>query len=448
MREQILAKEQGFKVDMDTDAGTSQPKQPRRWEPGKCIPQTEKPPRYLISSTRVGEHMQFMREHALIGKFLGPWLAERDLNKWIKHWWNPKGEYELQLSSKGFFTIILYNLEDKDRIFENGPYFFNSAGLFLRFWTERFNSDKEDFTMAPVWIRLYSLPQEFWLEEILMGIGNTLGQYVKASEATRQRKYTSYARICVYMNISKALPGAVTLEYQDEEWLQTLDYEHIPFRCRRCHEHGHLYRDFPLLNQTANAKESKQTDGFTTVTAKRRNPPKKHFVDLKPNIATKNPYEILEQLPEEEEVQNPLKHPQSLQVENMQPNLPPPNHKARMEDREEGEGETPMILDDIELAGIDLEKLEEALNQKNLQTLPKEQLHKVHKVFLNSSVGSTAHLGTALDQNSGSKKILRDSKRRGRKPTHQLIKEAGKLLINSGKIQKLSEGYLHSSPPS
>jgi hypothetical protein len=74
-----------------------------------------------------------------------------------------------------------------------------------------------------------------------------------------------------------------------------------------------------------------------------------------------------------------------------------------------------MILDDRELAEIDLEKLEEALNQKNLQTLPEEQLRKVHKVFLNSSAGSTARLGIAIDQNSGPKKILRESKRRGRK---------------------------------
>ena len=133
VREQLLAREQSLKEDMEIDAGTSQPKAPRSWELGKCILQMEKPPRYLISSNRVGEHMQFMREHALIGKFLGLWPAERDLNKWIKHWWNPKGDYELQLSSKGFFTIILYNLEDKDRIFENGLYFFNSAGLFLRF---------------------------------------------------------------------------------------------------------------------------------------------------------------------------------------------------------------------------------------------------------------------------------------------------------------------------
>jgi hypothetical protein len=448
IREQILAREQGLKADMETDAGTSQPKKPRSWEPGKCIPQMEKPPRYLISSTRVGEHTQFMREHALIGKFLGLWPAERDLNKWIKHWWNPKGDYELQLSSKGFFTIILYNLEDKDRIFENGSYFFNSAGLFLRFWTERFSPDKEDFTMAPVWIRLYSLPQEFWLEEILMGIGNTLGQYVRASEATRQRKYTSYARICVYMNISKALPGAVTLEYQDEDWQQTLDYEHIPFRCRRCHEHGHLYRDCPLIKQVTKANDTMQKDGFTTVTSKRRNPPKKQTTDPKQNIATKNSYEILEQLPEEEEVQDPHKNPQQPQAKGTQPNPSPQNDETHLEERGEGDGDTPMMLDDRELAGIDLEKLEEALNQKNLQTLPEEQLRKVHKVFLNSSAGSTARLGIAMDQNSGSKKVLRENKRRGRKTAHQLIKEAGNLMINSGQIHKLSEGYLHSSPPS
>jgi hypothetical protein len=40
----------------------------------------------------------------------------------IKHRWNPKGHYEVQPSSKGFFTIIFFNLEDKDPIFKNGPY--------------------------------------------------------------------------------------------------------------------------------------------------------------------------------------------------------------------------------------------------------------------------------------------------------------------------------------
>ena len=126
-----------------------------------------------------------------------------------------------------------------------------------------------------------------------MGIGNTVAHYVKASEATRKKKYTSYARICVYMDISKALPGFVTLEYQDEDWQQTLDYEHIYFRCRKCHEHGHLFRDCLLNIQATKASEAKHKDRFTTVTSRKKNPPKKQQSDPKPIILTKNLYEIL-----------------------------------------------------------------------------------------------------------------------------------------------------------
>jgi hypothetical protein len=102
-----------------------------------------------------------MRDYALVGNFLGLWPSERDLIKWIQYWWKPRGHYDLQLGSKGFFTIIFHNLEDRNRVFNGGPYFYNSAGLFLRLWTEKFIPQKEDFSHAPVWIILYSLPQEF-----------------------------------------------------------------------------------------------------------------------------------------------------------------------------------------------------------------------------------------------------------------------------------------------
>jgi hypothetical protein len=142
LREKLLAKEKGISKAMDVEPSMSHPKEYRGWELGKCIPQSNKPLRYLISSTRVAEHTQFMREHALIGNFLGLWPSEWDLLRWIKDWWNPKGDYEVQLNSKGVFMIILYNLEDTDRIFDNRPYFYNSTGLFLRFWKDHFNPEK------------------------------------------------------------------------------------------------------------------------------------------------------------------------------------------------------------------------------------------------------------------------------------------------------------------
>jgi hypothetical protein len=87
-----------------------------------------------------------MRDHALIRKFLGLWLSKKDQARWIKAWWNLKGDYELQLSSKGFFTVIFYNPEDNDMIIEVEPYLYNLAGLYLRFWTVCFCPEKENFT--------------------------------------------------------------------------------------------------------------------------------------------------------------------------------------------------------------------------------------------------------------------------------------------------------------
>lgn len=43
-----------------------------------------------------------------------------------------------------------------------------------------------------MWIHIYSLPQEYWHEEILMGIGNTLGFFVKIVDTNQQGCYTSY----------------------------------------------------------------------------------------------------------------------------------------------------------------------------------------------------------------------------------------------------------------
>jgi len=49
-----------------------------------------------------------------------------------------------------------------------------------------------------------------------------------------------------------------------------MDYEHIPFRCHKCHEHGHLYKDCPLNKLESNMKATtgKDPEGFTKVGGK------------------------------------------------------------------------------------------------------------------------------------------------------------------------------------
>ena len=88
---------------------------------------------------------------------MGLWPSEKAIHTWIKYHWKPKGSIELHLGSKGFFTIVFANIEDKDRVFEGGPYFYAATGLYMRPWIMNFVPKRETFTSVPVWVRLYSL---------------------------------------------------------------------------------------------------------------------------------------------------------------------------------------------------------------------------------------------------------------------------------------------------
>jgi hypothetical protein len=95
-------------MELDTDPVPTKIKRP--WEPSKCIPQALLAPKYVINTLCIEEHKQYIRDYALVGKFLGLWPSKCELVKWIQHWWKPKGHYDLEVGSKGFFTIIFHNL--------------------------------------------------------------------------------------------------------------------------------------------------------------------------------------------------------------------------------------------------------------------------------------------------------------------------------------------------
>ena len=72
------------------------------------------------------------------------------------------------------------------------------------------------------------------------------------------------------MDLSGALMDEVILEFFNEEWVQIVAYEHIPFRCCKCHEHGHLFRDYPLSKADNKRKSNtmKDTESFQKVASR------------------------------------------------------------------------------------------------------------------------------------------------------------------------------------
>lgn len=100
------------------------------------------------------------------------------------------------------------------------------------------------------------------------------------------------------MDLSGAFPDEVILEVFDEEWVQIVDYDHIPFRCRKCHEHGHLFRDFPPSKTENKGKTNtmKDTERFQKVVQKGKGSKRgSKLLHSKKQQANKNKFQALEE---------------------------------------------------------------------------------------------------------------------------------------------------------
>lgn len=115
---------------------------PNNTSQGVCKPKKKDTLRMVLSDPNIQAYREHMIEHAIICKFMGLWPTERALCQWIKQHWRPKGDVKLHLGAKGFFTVVFTNLEDKDKVFNGGPYFFSSAGLYMRPWKANFVPEK------------------------------------------------------------------------------------------------------------------------------------------------------------------------------------------------------------------------------------------------------------------------------------------------------------------
>eukprot|EP00253_Pinus_taeda_P013184 PITA_13184 len=317
--------------------------------------------------------------------------------------------------------------------------------------------ERETFTSVPVWVRLYSLPLDYWQQESFSAIGNKLGHFVKASEATRKGKYTSFARICVEMDLSRALPDEVILEVLDEEWVQIVDYEHIPFRCSKCHEYGHLFRDFPLskignISKTNTMKDSKsfhkvvqkgkgrkrgpnlpQTDKHQAIQNRFQALVEEEVMRQANQVRGGNPVEE-EKEDNEEQTQNRNKQKEDMMSDaELEMDQEMTQSDMEMEDHE--------LQEILEKENLDLEGFLKQGTKEVVDSLPQEEFHRVQQLFIWET------------QNKGSEKLRKNEKqgnggvkamkvtpglapritgnKRGRKKQNGLLMECGKLMIDS-----------------
>jgi len=82
-------------------------------------------------------------------------------------------------------------------------------------------------------------------------IGDALGTNLEHGQSFEKSGILTMARILVHLDTKEGLEENLTLHWRHFSQRQNLDYEGVPFRCRRCHKVGHLYKDCSLLTPTS-----------------------------------------------------------------------------------------------------------------------------------------------------------------------------------------------------
>lgn len=107
-------------------------------------------------------------------------------------------------------------------------------------WYSTFDLTTKSFNKIPLWVRLLNLPLYFWWDSVLEAIRDSLGDFLLVDLIFSNICRMTYACILVEINVSKGLPEKMKLASPNGSWIQALDYEGIPFRCRKCHKIDHF----------------------------------------------------------------------------------------------------------------------------------------------------------------------------------------------------------------
>ncbi|GLJ16371.1 hypothetical protein SUGI_0277530 [Cryptomeria japonica] len=148
--------------------------------------------------------------------------------------------------AQGFFVVVFQSVADRNKVLGGGQWCWEDKHvLMLKPWHPNFNLDSESFDRTPLWIRLSNLPMQYWFDSYFEAVENSFGTFLMANEDYLNLLDTTFAHLLVVVDVTMGLPSEISITSSKGSWLQSVDYEGIPFRCRQCFKIGHTVASCP-----------------------------------------------------------------------------------------------------------------------------------------------------------------------------------------------------------
>ncbi|KAF7833066.1 uncharacterized protein G2W53_015399 [Senna tora] len=188
----------------------------------------------------------------LMGRSVGVTFMKNRLEKL----WKRDGELTIIDLELGFYAVSFTHQSDFLYAYQEGPWMVADHYLVVQRWRPNFcPKDANEVTRIAAWVRIPSLPLEFYNVRRLNRIGGLIGKTLKVDPTTSLTSRGKFARICVEINLKKQLVPWVEVTGRS----YAVEYEGLHMVCFHCGRYGHT-KDGCLLNKKAEGKEKQQVD--------------------------------------------------------------------------------------------------------------------------------------------------------------------------------------------
>ena len=115
------------------------------------------------------------------------------IENWIKNSWAEElGEVpELEGLTQGWFALNFSQLAHVNWVLARN-WSLEQCPVLLKMWTPTFDTSCEWVDVFPIWVRLSSLPRQYWLEDHFISIGNIWGPFWRLISPSRLQKFEGW----------------------------------------------------------------------------------------------------------------------------------------------------------------------------------------------------------------------------------------------------------------
>ncbi|KAI8543997.1 hypothetical protein RHMOL_Rhmol08G0261100 [Rhododendron molle] len=186
----------------------------------------------VMIPTKISENGALKWKNAIVGCFVDKRLSYFQIRSWAQRVWKIDVEDVVTLDN-GFFVFNFRDAAALDYILENGPYFCGGKHIVIKKWHPGMHLTKGAFSSVPIWVKLYNVPLESWIEDSLSYIASYIGNPLYLDEFTQDHSRLMFARVCIEVDAAKEIPKSfvVNLGYGEPYEIRV----EVPWKPQACH---------------------------------------------------------------------------------------------------------------------------------------------------------------------------------------------------------------------